>query len=240
MLFTRKCKANQNLLASGSQQHLNFRWNPSHGSHQTQTHAGQHRPGSAPKDLQNLVQFKVIRPARRDGVCWFNRSVLLQAKVAFYLKKSLGSSSDLLGRFTQVLSRYLNQSSSKNLTDVTLRSRPRLRPVVDGDAVEVKIPLRSLARELEEGIDKATRNGELVGGRNTPGWKEDFLSAMQEAGAQLGDITEEEIIRTIQEYRAEQREKKLQALQKLKAHPRSVRAELPEITVVAHTKKKTA
>jgi hypothetical protein len=71
--------------------------------------------GVTPKDLQNLVQFKVIRPARREGVCWFDRTILLQAKVAFYLKKSLGSSSDLLGRFTQVLAGYLDQSGSKNL-----------------------------------------------------------------------------------------------------------------------------
>ena len=51
--------------------------------------------GVSPKDLQNLVQFGVLRP-QRNRVCWFDTGLLLQAKVAFYLKDSLGSSSDLL------------------------------------------------------------------------------------------------------------------------------------------------
>jgi hypothetical protein len=52
--------------------------------------------GVPPKDLQNLVQLGVIRPARRNSVCWFDTNLLLEAKVAFYLKETLGSSSDLL------------------------------------------------------------------------------------------------------------------------------------------------
>ena len=46
--------------------------------------------GVSPKDLQNLVQFGVLRPAQRNRVCWFDTGLLLQAKVAFYLKDSLG------------------------------------------------------------------------------------------------------------------------------------------------------
>ena len=42
--------------------------------------------GVDPKDLQNLVQFKVLRPRREDSVYWFNDRMLLAAKVAFYLK----------------------------------------------------------------------------------------------------------------------------------------------------------
>jgi len=44
--------------------------------------------GVPPKELQNLVQLGVIRPARRSSVCWFDMNLLLQAKVAFYLKES--------------------------------------------------------------------------------------------------------------------------------------------------------
>src|SRR5581483_23783 len=50
------------------------------------------------KDLQNLVQFKVLRPRRKDSVYWFDDRLLLTAKVAFYLKASLGTSSELLAR----------------------------------------------------------------------------------------------------------------------------------------------
>ena len=38
--------------------------------------------GIAPKDLQNLVQFKVLRPTRRDNFYWFENRLLLEAKIA--------------------------------------------------------------------------------------------------------------------------------------------------------------
>jgi hypothetical protein len=45
--------------------------------------------GGPPKDLQNLVQLGVIRPVHRNSVCWFGTNLLLDAKVAFYLKETL-------------------------------------------------------------------------------------------------------------------------------------------------------
>ena len=60
--------------------------------------------GVAPKDLQNLVQFKVLRPSRRDKVYWFDNRLLLEAKIAFYLKDSLGTSTDVLTLFARALS----------------------------------------------------------------------------------------------------------------------------------------
>ena len=41
--------------------------------------------GVAPKDLQNLVQFKVLRPTRRDSFYWFDNRLLLEAKVALFI-----------------------------------------------------------------------------------------------------------------------------------------------------------
>ena len=101
--------------------------------------------GVPPKDLQNLVQMGVIRPARLRNVFWFDTSVLLQAKVAFCLKGSLGSSSELLARFTQAFSQNLREVGAKDLRDICLRSRP----LNSTEAVEIKVPVRSLARELE-------------------------------------------------------------------------------------------
>ena len=40
--------------------------------------------GVPPKALQYLVQLGVVRPARRNSVCWFDTNLLLEAKVAFY------------------------------------------------------------------------------------------------------------------------------------------------------------
>lgn len=173
--------------------------------------------GVPPKDLQNLVQMGVIRPALRRNVCWFDTNVLLEAKVAFYLKESLGSSSELLARFTEAFSQNMDKAQMRDLRDICLRSRP-----LNGtDAVEIKIPVRSLARELEEQIPLASAYKDLPKGRKRPGWKKDFLRSVQKAGADLGDISEEEILKTVRE-------------------SRSVRKKLPEITVVARSKKKTA
>ncbi len=173
--------------------------------------------GVPPKDLQNLVQMGVIRPARRRNVCWFDTNVLLEAKVAFYLKESLGSSSDLLARFTEAFSQNMGKAETMDLRDICLRSRP-----LNGtDAVEIKIPVRSLARELEDQIPLASAYKDLPKGRKRPGWKKDFLRSMQKAAADLGDISEEEILKTVRE-------------------SRSGRKKLPEITVVARSKKKTA
>src|SRR6266496_2403387 len=153
--------------------------------------------GVPPKDLQNLVQLGVIRPARRNSVCWFDTNLLLEATEAF--------------------SKNFGKASLGELGDICLRSRP-----VNGtDAVEIKIPVRSLAQELEEQIPLASAYKDLPKGRKRAGWRKDFLRSVQKAAADLGNISEEEILKTVREYR-------------------SGRKKLPEITVVARTKKKTA
>ena len=144
-------------------------------------------------------------------------NLLLEAKVAFYLKETLGSSSDLLARFTEAFSKNLGKASLGELGDICLRSRP-----LNGtDAVEIKIPVRSLVRELEDQIPHASAYKDLPKGRKRAGWKKDFLRSVQKAAAGLGDISEEEILKTVREYR-------------------SGRKKLPEITVGARPKKKTA
>ena len=173
--------------------------------------------GVPPKDLQNLVQLGVIRPVRRNSVCWFDTNLLLEAKVAFYLKETLGSSSDLLARFTEAFSKNLGKAKMADLGDVCLRSRP-----LNGtSAVEIKIPVRSLVRELGDHIPLASVYKDLPKGRKRAGWKKSFLRSAQKAAADLGDISEEQILKTVREYRSGQKKP-------------------PEITVVARKKTKTA
>ncbi len=173
--------------------------------------------GVSPKDLQNLVQLGVIRPARRNRVCWFDTNLLLEAKVAFYLRETLGSSSDLLARFTEAFSKNLGKAKMGDLGDICLRSRPFHGNI----GVEIRIPVRSLARELEDQIPLVSAYKDLPKGRKRAGWKKDFLWSVRKAAADLGDISEDEILKAVKEYR-------------------SGRKRLPEITVVARTKKKTA
>ncbi len=173
--------------------------------------------GVPPKDLQNLVQLGVIRPVRRSHVCWFDRNLLLEAKVAFYLRETLGSSSDLLARFTEAFSKNLAKVKIGDLGDICLRSRP----LNGATAVEIRIPVRSLARELEDQIPLASAYKDLPKGRKRTGWKKDFLRSVRKAAADLGDISEEEILKTVREHRSGPKK-------------------LPEISVVARTKRKTA
>src|ERR1041385_3592704 len=106
--------------------------------------------GVSPKDLQNLVQLGVVRPVKRRNTFWFDRNILLAAKVAFYLKDSLGSSSDLLARFAEACLQTL-KSSPGDLTDICLQSKPANGP----DAVQITVPLRSLVLELESQLPAA-------------------------------------------------------------------------------------
>ncbi len=173
--------------------------------------------GVPPKDLQNLVQLGVIRPARRNSVCWFDTNLLIKAKVAFYLRESLGSSSDLLARFTDALSQNLGKTEMQDLRDICLRSRP----LNGASAVEIKIPLRSLVQDLKDQLPLASAYKDLPKGRKRAGWKADFLRSAQRVAADLGDMSEEQILKTVREHRSRRRK-------------------LPEITVVARIKKKTA
>jgi hypothetical protein len=205
--------------------------------------------GVSPKDLQNMVQLGVLRPSRKNRVCWFDTGLLLQAKVAFYLKDSLGSSSDLLARFTAALSQNLTRGELNQLKDVSLRSRP----ASGKDAVEIRIPLRSLALELKKQLPRAAAYyRDLPRGRKRAGWKKDFLRSLEAAAAEMGDVSGEEILKTVKETRAILARRKrppISALEELKQssesapprrRPSSTRNKLPEITVVASSKTKTA
>src|SRR5438105_1862204 len=120
--------------------------------------------GVAPKDLQNLVQFKVLRPTRRDTFYWFDNRLLLEAKVALYLKASLGTSTEVLALFTRALS-GLKEEDVARTRYVFLRSRPAR----GGEPIEVRIPLRDLAKELDEQLPLAAVYQDLPRGRRRPG-----------------------------------------------------------------------
>ena len=157
--------------------------------------------GVDPKDLQNLVQFKVLRPRRRDSLYWFDNQLLLAAKVAFYLKESLGTSTEVLARFTAALSNNLAEGESTRLRYVWLRSFPAR----GREPIEVRIPLRNLAKELEEQLPRAAVYRDLPRGRKRPGWKREFTRNLEAAARDLSGVTESQIIEAIRGYRAEKK-----------------------------------
>ncbi len=157
--------------------------------------------GVDPKDLQNLVQFKVLHPPRRNSFYWFDNRLLLEAKVAFYLKESLGTSTEVLARFTQALSNNLKEEKPARFRYVWLRSLPAR----GCEPIEVRIPLRTLARELEQQLPRAAVYRDLPRGRKRHGWKREFSRSLEAAARDLSGVTESQIVRAIHGYRAEKK-----------------------------------
>ena len=173
--------------------------------------------GVSPKDLQNLVQFGVLEPRRQDRFFVFDSNTLLQAKVAFYLKESLGTSVPLLARFTKEIFRDVPVSKRGQARNVSILSRP-----LRGEKpVRIEVPLQALAAELEAQIptNESPRNRAKEGKRRR--WREEITRTLAEAADDLKGITEQEILDEIKRYRAK-------------------RKKSPEITVVALRSKKTA
>ncbi len=157
--------------------------------------------GVDPKDLQNLVQFKVLRPRRQDGIYWFDGRLLLTAKVAFYLKESLGTSTELLARFTEALSNSIEEGERTTPRYMWLRSRP----TAGREPVEVRIPLANLANELKERLPRAAEYQDLPRGRKRPGWKREFTHKLEAAARDLAGVTESHIAEAIRSYRVEKK-----------------------------------
>ena len=173
--------------------------------------------GVSTKDLQHLVQFGVLRPRRQDRFFVFDSPMLLQAKVAFYLKESLGTSVPLLARFTKEIFKEMPMSKRGQACNISILSRP-LR---GKNPVRIEVPLQALAAELESQmpVTDSSRNRSQTNERSR--WKDEITRTFTEAADDLKGITEREILDEIKRYRAE-------------------RKKSPEITVVALPKEKTA
>ena len=142
--------------------------------------------GVNPKDLQNLVQFGVLQPERRDRFFVFDATSLLEARVAFYLKESLGTSVPLLARFIREIFAEAQKSKSGRFSDVSISSRP----VSGKEVVRIEVPLRALATDLEARLPKPKDSRNEADGRGRKGWK---------------GISEKDILKEIKSYRAQRR-----------------------------------
>ena len=154
--------------------------------------------GVSPKDLQNLVQLNVLKPSRKDAYYWFDTRRLLEAKVTFYLKESLGASTEVLARFAKALSSDVSDEDWTKLRYLRLSSRPARGQ----EAIEVRIPLRNLAKELDEQLPRVQLYQDLPRGRKRPGWKREFVRNLEAAADDLAGITSDQIQSAIRGYRA--------------------------------------
>lgn len=154
-----------------------------------------------PKELQNLVQFGVVKPKRVDGTYVFDKEALLTAKVACRLKESLGMRANVLSSLIDVFRASEKGFRIKNPEYVVFTCRFS----TEEEPIKLGVPFRSLGEQIEQGLNRADLYRDMPPGRKRAGWKKEFLQALSEAAKDLGEISQEEIQRTIRDYRAERR-----------------------------------
>jgi len=76
-----------------------------------------------PKELQNLVQFGVVKPRRFEGTHFFDTNTLMVAKVAFCLKESLGMRTSVLSKLMEVFLASEKEFESDNPNYIVFQCR---------------------------------------------------------------------------------------------------------------------
>ncbi len=156
--------------------------------------------GINPKDLQNLVQFGVLHPRRKGRYFVFDPPLLLRAKVAMYMKESLGTSVPLLAEFVQEIFRGAATSVSEQPPTVSILSRPRWGK----EAVRIDVPIQALAAELQARLPVPIASRKDRGQRREP-WKRQITQAFEAASEDLRGVTRRQILDEIKLYRAQRR-----------------------------------
>jgi hypothetical protein len=156
-----------------------------------------------PKKLQNLVQFGVVKPKLSAGLFVFDATTLYVAKVALFLKAALGTNTELLSEFTEALLNHLRSFREEQVDILVFKSRPSPGSI----AVEVKVPFRELAQRLDERLQRVELYKDLPRGRERPGWKKEFLVALQEAAREMGDVSPGEVLKSVWQYRSEKKQR---------------------------------
>jgi hypothetical protein len=154
-----------------------------------------------PKELQNLVQFGVVRPKRSEGPYLFDTNTLLVAKVAFCLKESLGTRTSVLSKLMDAFLASENDFKSENPKYIVFKCRLS----AEEDPIKVGVPFRALGEQLQEQMTRADLYRDIPRGRKRRGWKKEFLGSLTEAAKDIGEISEEEILRAVRAYRRERR-----------------------------------
>ena len=154
-----------------------------------------------PKELQNLVQFGVVKPRRAAGTYFFDMNVLLAAKVALYLKESLGTRTSVLSKLMIAFSAFEEKSRTETPNYVVFSCRL----TAEEEPIKLGVPFRALEEQVEERMSRIDLYKDLPRGRKRRGWKKEFLESLTETAKDIGEISEEEILRTVRAYRKERR-----------------------------------
>jgi len=154
-----------------------------------------------PKELQNLVQFGVVKPQRSEGTYFFDANTLLVAKVAFCLKESLGTRTSVLSKLMEVFLASEKEFKSENPKYIVFKCQLS----AEEDPIKVGVPFRALGKQLQEQMTRADLYGDLPRGRKRRGWKKEFLDSLTETARDIGEVPDEDILQTVRAYRKERR-----------------------------------
>jgi hypothetical protein len=166
-----------------------------------------------PKELQNFVQFGVVKPLRKGGVFVFDMQSLLAARVAVCLKSAIAPQGRRLAAYVEAFSSQAPQFLVQKPEFILFRAQAYEQAC----PIEIKISFREMVDKLLKQLKKVDLYADLPRGRKRPGWKEEFLNALAQAAKDMGGASDEDMLQTIREYRKEKR--------------------TPEITVVAEGQK---
>jgi hypothetical protein len=154
-----------------------------------------------PKDLQNLVQFGVVKPRRSDGTYLFDADALLVAKIASNLKGHLGTRMSILSKLMEAFHAAEETLKSENPKYVVFN----FRLSKNDSPLKLSVPFRSFGEQIEARLSHANLYRDLPRGRKRRGWKKEFLQSLADAAEDMGQVSEEEILSTIRDYRRERR-----------------------------------
>jgi hypothetical protein len=154
-----------------------------------------------PKELQNLVQFGVVKPKRSEGTYLFDANALLVAKVAFCLKESLGTRTSVLSKLMDVFLASEKELKSENPKYIVFKCQLS----AEEDPIKVGVPFRALGKQLQEQMTRADLYRDLPRGRKRRGWRKEFLQSLTDAARDIGEVSDEDVLRTVRAYRKEKR-----------------------------------
>lgn len=154
-----------------------------------------------PKELQNLVQFGVVKPRRSEGTYFFDTNTLLVAKVASYLKECLGTRTSVLSKLMEAFSAAEEVLKSENPKYIVFHCRL----TAEEEPIQLGVPFRAFGAQIEERMSRADLYRDLPRGKKRRGWKKEFLASLTAAARDMGEVPEEEILRTVRSYRKERR-----------------------------------
>jgi hypothetical protein len=81
------------------------------------------------------------------------------------------------------------------------------RPSPGGIALEVRVPFRELAQQLQERLKVVELYKDVPRGRKRQGWKKEFLASLRGAARDMGDVSADEVLKAVRAYRNRKKEK---------------------------------